>query len=101
VDPDRAERYFRAALEQDRNWGDALFNLADLAHSRGNPLQARAFVQRYLDSGAVSPSILLLGYQVETALGDGVAASSHAERLRREFPQSDEARQLPRSRSAG
>ena len=101
LDLDRAEGYFRAALEQDRNWADALFNLADLANSRGNALQARAFVQRYLASGAVSPSILLLGYQVETALGDGAAAASHALRLRREFPQSDEARQLPSGRSAG
>lgn len=101
IDAERAERYFRAALEQDRRWGDALFNLADLAYSQGNPLQARAFVQRYLESVPPSPSILLLGYQVETALGDGAAAAGHAERLRREFPQSDEARQLPRGRSAG
>jgi Tfp pilus assembly protein PilF len=41
-----------------------------------------------------SAEVLLLGYQVEKALGDAAAADDFAARLRRQFPNSPEARIL-------
>jgi len=101
VDAERAEAYFRAALAHDPLWADALFQLADLSQQAGRSLQARAFVERYLTGGQPSPSILLLGYQVESSLGDREAARGYAEQLRREFPHSEEARMLPGSPGPG
>ncbi|MCC5794524.1 MAG: type IV pilus biogenesis/stability protein PilW [Chromatiales bacterium] len=95
IDPGRAETYFRTALNHDPQWVDALFQLADLAWSSGEPLRARAFIERYLASGQSSAAVLLLGWQVERALGDADAALGYARRLRSEFPRSQEAGLLP------
>jgi type IV pilus assembly protein PilF len=102
VELPRAEQYLRAALNSDPNFKDALLQMADVAFNRGNHLQARAFVERYLAAGTASPGALWLGFQVETALGQGQAARNYAQRLTTEFPESVETRLLlERERDAG
>jgi type IV pilus assembly protein PilF len=90
----RAENYLRSALTNDPGYNAALLQLANVANSRGNPLQARAFIERYLAAVPASPAALWLGVQVERALGDRVASNSYADRLKSDFPQSVETRLL-------
>ena len=93
-DLERAENYLRTALAFDANFAEALLQMADVAYRRENYLQARAFLQRYVNVAEVSPSVLWLGLRVETAMGDARAADDFGLRLRREFPESVEARWL-------
>lgn len=90
----RAEEYFRQALSIQGTYPDALLQLADLSFTRGNGLQARAFLQRYFASAPATPDALALGVRVERALGDVAAANDYATRLKRDFPTSEQARQI-------
>lgn len=92
----QAEAYLRRALEMNRTYGEALLQMADLSLETGEPLQARAFVQRYEAVAPASPASLELGRNIELAAGDGRAARAYARRLQREFPGSSEARRLAR-----
>ncbi len=91
---ERAEEYLRQALTISSSYPETLVQLAGVAHDRGNHLQARAFVERYLAAAPVSPDVLLLGYRIESALKDAAAANGFAERLRKEFPSSAQLRTL-------
>jgi len=89
-----AESHLRLALAQRAVYPEALLQMAGISYERGNQLQARAFLQRYLDAAPATPDVLLLGHQVEQALGDPAAAAEFATRLRAQFPESPEARIL-------
>ena len=97
---DKSEEYLRLAVSQRSQYSEALLQMAGVSFERGNFLQARAFLQRYLGMAPASAEVLLLGYQVEKALGDAAAADDFSGRLRRQFPNSPEARILD-SPSAG
>jgi type IV pilus assembly protein PilF len=101
VDAARAEKYLRAALNSDANYREAMFQLADVMHATGSHLQSRAFLQRYLSSGAVTPEALWLGVRVETALGQPAESRKYAERLQREFPQAAETALLLEGKADG
>jgi type IV pilus assembly protein PilF len=89
---EQAERYLRQALTSQVDYPETYAQLAGVLHDRGNNLQARAFVERYLAVAAATPGMLLLGHAIETALKDDKAAAAFAERLRKEFPESEQAR---------
>jgi len=91
---DRAEEYYREALGKDPRFADALAGMMELSYQRENYLQARAFLQRYLDVRSATPAVLLLCYNIERELADRAAAERCAQRLRAEFPQSQELAQL-------
>lgn len=91
---DAAEAYFRRALDVNRGYNEALLQLADLSIEIGRPLQARAFLQRYEATGPVTAYSLALGWRIESADGNRQAANEYAHRLRSEFPDSREARNL-------
>jgi len=102
VDLARAETYLRGALAQDPGFPDALFQLADVALERGNALQARGFLERYLARVTATPAALWLGVRIEQALNDSSAAAKYGDQLRREFPDAAETRLLAeQSRSSG
>lgn len=90
-DPGRAEGYFRQALARNPGFPDALLQLADLKLEQGEPLQARAFLQRYESVGPVTAASLSLGARTERALGNLDAATGYERRLRAQFPGSPEA----------
>lgn len=90
-DANKAEQYFREAVRVNPNFPDALAQLASLAYMKGDYLRARAFIQRFEQSGRLSPEMLLLAARTETALGDPAAARQYQTRLKREFPASPEA----------
>jgi type IV pilus assembly protein PilF len=91
-DLELAEDFFRRALDVNRNYAEALLQLADLSLEIDRALQARAFLQRYESVGPVTPHSLELGARVEMAAGDRRTAAEYTRRLRTEFPDSREAR---------
>ena len=66
--------------------------LAGVLHDKGNNLQARAFVERFLAIAPATPDMLLLGHNIEVALKDEAAAAVFKERLQKEFPNSESTR---------
>lgn len=94
--PERAEEFFRLALDKNRNFTEALLQLADLSVETDRALQGRAFLQRYEALSPITAYSLELGWRIERAAGDARAAAEYASRLRREFPDSREARSLRR-----
>jgi type IV pilus assembly protein PilF len=100
VDLARSEVYLRGALSLDPRFPDALYQLADVSLERGNALQARGFIERFLAAGKPTPAALWLGVRIEESLKDTAAANRYGDELRKTFPDSNEARQLlsqPRS----
>jgi type IV pilus assembly protein PilF len=91
---DAAEKHLRQALGIRPASREALFQMTSLSVERSAYLQGRAFLQRYMAVGPVSPEVLLLGVRIERALGDAEAADGYARRLRSEFPDSAQAAEL-------
>lgn len=91
---DRAEEYFRAALEARPKYPNALYRLSRLKFERGEYMSARAFLERYSDVAPMTPEVLYLGVRIERNLGDEGAARGYASALNSQFPDSPEARRL-------
>lgn len=111
-DQDKAERYFRQALQRNPEFLPALYEMARLSYEQQRYLQTRAFLQRYeaaLEKAAkrnpqiptTTPQVLWLCIQTERTMGNGMAAAACAERLKREFPDSREAKLLEESKRDG
>jgi type IV pilus assembly protein PilF len=98
-DLDAAEENFRAALLRNPRYADALLNMLELSSQRGDNMQARAFVQRYLDVRPATASVLLTCVNVERALNNAAAADRCAAQLRSGFPGSPEVAQLEAQQS--
>lgn len=102
VDLPLAEDYLRAALRFEPDFAVALVQLADVAYQRGNYLQSRAFLERYMSQDKISPQVLWLGVRIEAAMGDVSASDEYGRRLKEEFPASVETRLLmEQERDAG
>ena len=97
-DYERAEKYFRDALQERSTYGEALLQLAALKYKTGENLHARAFLQRFLERNKSSAAALYLGIQIENDLGDDRAGSDYANQLLRDFPDSLEARRVLEAR---
>lgn len=93
-DAERAETYFRRALEINPNLPEALYHMADLQYRQGDAFRARAFLQRLEATSMFDPEILMLGYRIETALSNPTQAEEYATRLQTRFPDSVEATAL-------
>jgi type IV pilus assembly protein PilF len=91
---DDAENYLRDALKQRPEYSPALLAMAEVSLKKGNPLSGRAFIQRYLSKAKPTASALLLGVEIEQALGDTSAANSYKSDLKSQFPESNEALSL-------
>ena len=89
-----AEESFRAALMRNPRYADALLNMLELTSQRGENLQARAFIQRYLDVRPAPAPVLLTCVNVERALNSAASADRCAAQLRSSFPGSPEISQL-------
>lgn len=81
-----SESNFRRALDLDPRNTVALYELARVAHERGEYLRARAFIQRYEALAPPDASLLSLAADVESKLGDETHARKYRERLERDFP---------------
>ena len=95
-DLDRAQQHLRQALELDPGFPDALYNLAEVYYQQGEAFRARAFLQRYEAAVEPEPGALLLGYRIESNLGNPSDARRYAGRLEGQFPDSRQMRELRR-----
>lgn len=77
----RAEENWRRALALDPEIAPALSGLANLQFSRGQYLDARAFVERWLAIAPQDASALQLAVKVEQKQGDNAAAQRYLLRL--------------------
>jgi type IV pilus assembly protein PilF len=91
---DKAEGFLRKSLAYDAEFADALLPLASISYRQGEFLRARAFLQRYEATGAVSAEGLLLGHHVESRLNNSPAAQEYATRLQNQFPDSRQAGEI-------
>lgn len=91
-DMDKAEQYFRRALQMEPSLPQSLINMAEISYAQQNYLQARAYVQRYQQAAGWSPSALLLGIKTENKLNDQDTVASYTLILRSRFPDSEEMR---------
>lgn len=94
-----AEEYFRAALTKNPVFQDALRNLIEMSYQSASYMQARAFVQRYLDAHPPTAAVLWLCFNVERELNDRVAAERCATQLQSGFEGSSESKQLEQQQS--
>lgn len=94
---DRAEKYFRQALDRNPKIPAALIQMSQLSYDQGNYLSARGYLQRYLEVAKHTPASLWLGIRIERELGDKNAVASYELLLRNNFPDSNETRLLNES----
>ena len=92
--PDKAEENFRAALTRNPTYADALAGMIELSYDQKKYLQARAFMQRYLDVQQPNAPLLWICFNVEQELDNMPAANRCADQLRTRFPRSPEVAQL-------
>lgn len=88
---ERAEKYFRKALEANPKRPASLWAMAQISVEQGKMMSARAYLQRFGEVARHTPQTLWLGIEVERALGDRDAVASYGMLLKNQFPKSDEA----------
>lgn len=91
---DKAEEYFRSALQANSSYALALWQMASLSYELDRDLQARAFIERLAALGQLPSNALWLGHRVEQRLGNDRAADRYAQALKSKFPDSRETAQL-------
>jgi type IV pilus assembly protein PilF len=89
-----AEDFFVRALKTRPTNAQSLYQLADIAYLRGNYPQAKSYLIRLEQLAAPSAEVLWLALRIERKLGDRNAEASYGQQLRRQFPDSKEARAL-------
>jgi len=92
-----AETHFRNALNKNPRISTALYQMSKLSYNQGKYLNARGYLQRYLEIEKHTPKSLWLGIRIERELGDKDALSSYALLLRNNYPESEEAQLLRES----
>jgi type IV pilus assembly protein PilF len=85
-----AEQYLRRSLELRPDFPPTLLELAKLSRETGQLMSARAFLQRYHGVVRPTPESLLLGIEIETALGNRDSVEEYARLLRKLYPGSKE-----------
>jgi type IV pilus assembly protein PilF len=92
-----AEKHFRQALAMSPRFAEALFQMADLEYEQKNYLSARAFLERYMEAGRTTPESLWLGVRIERGLGNTAVAYHYAQRLKSEYPNANQTKELVES----
>ena len=87
-DMQKAEMYYRQALEKDPAFGPALLQMARLSLDSENYLSARGYLQRYQHSTQHTAESLWLGVRVEQQAKDHKAWGKYALQLKNNFPDS-------------
>jgi type IV pilus assembly protein PilF len=93
-DMDKAETYFRAALERDPRIPSALLAMSEISFLKQRYLPARAYLQRFQETSALDAAALWLGVRIERELRDNETAERYSVQLRQKFPDSEQARLL-------
>ncbi len=96
-DHERAEKYFREALDLRPKFADPMLPLAEIYYVRKDYFRARAFIQRYESVASHDMISLYRGFLVESALGDTKSATDYANRLKKYYPESIEATKVKKA----
>ncbi len=87
-----AERAFLAAIALRPGFAEAVFQLASLELERNLLSSARTRIDNYIATFTDTPDLLLLGVRIARAQGDRRAEQRYVQRLRVDFPDSDQTR---------
>ncbi len=85
---DQAEKYLRIVLQDSPTLPQALLPMAEVSVLNNKFLTARAFLERYFATGAISERSLFLAASVEHQLDDSNKANQYRRALLRVFPTS-------------
>jgi type IV pilus assembly protein PilF len=98
----QAAMSFQRALHVRPSFAEAAYQLADLDLQRGEVQSARDTVDRFCSSYEPTADLLLIGVRITRKLGDRAAEEKFAQKLRMDFPSSDQTRALAElKRSSG
>jgi type IV pilus assembly protein PilF len=86
-----AETNFRDAIARNPQNTEATFQLANTLYLHNDAFHARAFIQRLDALGQPSAAALKLGHDIEVRLGNREGAQNYSNRLRNQFPDSEQA----------
>jgi type IV pilus assembly protein PilF len=89
-----AEDYFQKALKLRPSQPQALLQLGEMAYKRKSYPEAKSYLMRIQRDGEPTAEFLWLSLRVERASGDRNAEASLGFQLRKNFPESREARAL-------
>lgn len=87
--PDKAEAYFRKALENNSKQANSLYYLMLNYMEQQKYMKARAFLQRLEQVVRPSSEMLAAGYTIESKLNHTELANTYLTRLKKEFPDSE------------
>lgn len=85
-----AVRLFREALKVQKNYSPALFQLAMVYYEDGVYQLAKAYMDRFLALRSLTSQHAWLALRIEKALGNQTDVSYFSNRLKKEFPDSEE-----------
>jgi type IV pilus assembly protein PilF len=95
---DKAEAYYRTALQRNKRFGAALLQMAKLKFEQKNYLSVRAYLQRFREVNKHTPASLWLGIQAEDKLGNQSGVVSYTLQLKQLYPDSHEVGLLEKSK---
>jgi type IV pilus assembly protein PilF len=87
--------YLERAIALRPDFVSAVVEMADLQISLGKPEAGKAVVDRFIGIGRKSADVLVVGVRAALAMGNRSAADIYARLLRRDFPNTQQARGLP------
>jgi type IV pilus assembly protein PilF len=93
-DLEKAESYFRHALDHNARYPLALLRMSALSLHKENYMSARGYMQRYQEVAQFSAESLWIAVQIEYALGNKDAAASYTLLLKNNFPNTIQTKQL-------
>jgi type IV pilus assembly protein PilF len=79
------------------NFAEAVLQLATLEMQQGQLRDARARIDRYIETYPATPDLLELGMRISHSLGDPVGQHRYEQRLRVDFPDSQQTHALSQS----
>jgi type IV pilus assembly protein PilF len=91
---EEGERYCRQAIEEDAQFGDPYYLLAEMFLAQGEAMRARAFLQRYQSVAQDTPATLKLCIDIEQKMGDTDTVAECLKQLRTSFPSSPELKEV-------
>jgi len=95
--PALAETNFRRALQKNTRYAPALAEMQIISYNKGQFLDSRAFLERYLGVAKHTSSTLWYGIQAERGLGNIALIEQYQQKLFSWFPESKEAQQLKKT----
>jgi type IV pilus assembly protein PilF len=91
---DDAKRDLESALALRPGFAEAVYQLALLESQHGELRDARARIDRYIETYTATPDLLALGVRISRALHDPIGEQRYVQRLRVDFPDSQQTRAL-------